>query len=102
MPCGASYSNRRLNWQHRGKPIWIAALWQDIAAIVMKICHVDAHKPKNRAAEEHQNNEQVDRLPELKWLMQAWTGRIRVSYLQLNGLINTGTSRERCSIQLGL
>jgi len=52
------------NWQRRGKPIWAAPLWQDIAArleqLVVKVRHVDAHVPKSRATEEHQNNQQVD------------------------------------------
>ncbi|GAB0209291.1 hypothetical protein GRJ2_003394800 [Grus japonensis] len=55
---------KRSNWQHRGKPIWAAPLWQAIAArlekLVVKVCHVDAHIPKSRATEEHQNNQQVD------------------------------------------
>lgn len=45
------------NWQCRGKPIWAAALWQDIAAwaenLVVKLCHVDAHVLKSQATEEH-------------------------------------------------
>ncbi|KAK4831207.1 hypothetical protein QYF61_016044 [Mycteria americana] len=52
------------NWQRRGKPIWAAALWQDIAArvenLVVKVRHGDAHVPKSQATEEHQNNQQVD------------------------------------------
>jgi len=55
---------KKNNWQHRGKPIWAAPLWQDIAAyleqLVVKVCHVDAHDAKSRATEEHQNNHQVD------------------------------------------
>ncbi|GAB0205038.1 hypothetical protein GRJ2_002969400 [Grus japonensis] len=55
---------RKTNWQRRDKPIWAAALWQDIAAQVenmaVKVHHVDAHTPKSCATEEHQNNEQVD------------------------------------------
>ena len=55
---------KKSNWQRRGKPIWGAPLWQDIAAQlekrVVKVLHVDAHIPKSRAAEEHQNNHQVD------------------------------------------
>ena len=39
-------------------------MWQDIAAqvenLAVKVHHVDAHVPKNRATEEHRNNEQVD------------------------------------------
>jgi len=53
------------NWQRKGKPIWAADLWKDIAAriknMVIKVRHVDAHVPKNRATEEQQNNHQVDR-----------------------------------------
>ena len=37
----------------------------DIAArlenLVVKVRHVDAHVPKSRATEEHQNNQQVDK-----------------------------------------
>jgi len=55
---------KKNNWQHRGKPIWAAPLWQDIAArleqLAVKVLHVDAHVPKSRATEEHQNNHQVD------------------------------------------
>ena len=52
------------NWQRRGKPVWAAELWKGIAAriknMVVKVRHVDAHVPKNRATEEQQNNHQVD------------------------------------------
>jgi len=55
---------KKNNWQRRGKPIWVSPLWQDIAAcleqLVVTVCRVDAHVPKNRATEEHQNNYQVD------------------------------------------
>ncbi|KAK4811029.1 hypothetical protein QYF61_015733 [Mycteria americana] len=58
------------NWQRRGKPIWAAALWQDIAArvenLVVKVRHVDAHVPKSRATEEHQNNQQVDQAAKIE------------------------------------
>ncbi|RMC19074.1 hypothetical protein DUI87_03678 [Hirundo rustica rustica] len=54
---------KKANWQHRGKPIWAADEWKDIATRVeklpVKVRHVDAHVPKSRANEEHQNNEQV-------------------------------------------
>ncbi|GAB0210341.1 hypothetical protein GRJ2_003499900 [Grus japonensis] len=54
---------KRNNWQRRGELIWAAPLWQDIAArvekLVVKVRHVDAHVPKSRATEEHQNNQQV-------------------------------------------
>ncbi|GAB0201662.1 hypothetical protein GRJ2_002631800 [Grus japonensis] len=55
---------KQSNWQRRGKPIWAAELWQDIAArlekLVVKVCQVDAHIPKIGATKEHQNNQQVD------------------------------------------
>ncbi|KAK4808936.1 hypothetical protein QYF61_008216 [Mycteria americana] len=58
------------NWQRRGKPIWAAALWQDIAArvenLVVKVRHVDAHVPKSRATEEHQNTQQVDQAAKIE------------------------------------
>ncbi|KAM6374676.1 uncharacterized protein FN964_001135 [Alca torda] len=56
---------KQSNWQRRGKPIWAAELWQDIAErlgkLVVKVRHVDAHIPMSRATEEHQNNQQVDK-----------------------------------------
>ncbi|XP_014116415.1 PREDICTED: uncharacterized protein LOC102105886 [Pseudopodoces humilis] len=55
---------KRADWQRRGKPIWAADEWKDIATRVEKLSvrvrHVDAHVPKSRANEEHRNNEQVD------------------------------------------
>ncbi|GAB0205331.1 hypothetical protein GRJ2_002998700 [Grus japonensis] len=61
---------KRSNWQRRGKPIWAAPLWQDIAArlekLVVKVRHVDAHVPKSRATEEHQNNQQVDQAAKIE------------------------------------
>jgi len=55
---------KKNNWQRRGKPIWAAPLWQDIAAwleqLAVKVRHMDAHVPRSRATEEHQNNHQVD------------------------------------------
>uniref|UniRef100_A0A8B9FPQ9 ribonuclease H n=1 Tax=Amazona collaria TaxID=241587 RepID=A0A8B9FPQ9_9PSIT len=61
---------KQSNWQRRGKPIWAAALWQDIAArvqnLVIKVRHVDAHVPKSRATEEHQNNQQVDKAAQIE------------------------------------
>ncbi|GAB0176375.1 hypothetical protein GRJ2_000102700 [Grus japonensis] len=61
---------KRNNWQRRGKPIWAAPLWQDIAArlekLVVKVRHVDAHIPKSRATEEHQNNQQVDQAAKIE------------------------------------
>ncbi|RMB89311.1 hypothetical protein DUI87_34292 [Hirundo rustica rustica] len=56
-------SGKKANWQRRGKPIWAADEWKDIATRVeklpVKVRHVDAHVPKSRANEEHRNNEQV-------------------------------------------
>ena len=61
---------KKTNWQCRGKPMWAAALWQDIAArvenIALKVRHVDAHMPKSHATEEHQNNEQVDKAAKME------------------------------------
>ncbi|GAB0210205.1 hypothetical protein GRJ2_003486300 [Grus japonensis] len=61
---------KQSNWQRRGKPIWAAPLWQDIAArlekLVVKVRHVDAHVPKSRATEEHQNNQQVDQAAKIE------------------------------------
>ncbi|GAB0190168.1 hypothetical protein GRJ2_001482100 [Grus japonensis] len=61
---------KRNNWQRRGKPIWAAPLWQHIAArlekLVVKVRHVDAHVPKSRATEEHQNNQRVDQAAKIE------------------------------------
>ncbi|XP_049649873.1 uncharacterized protein LOC126035377 [Accipiter gentilis] len=61
---------KQSNWQRRGKPIWAATLWQDIASrlenLVVKVRHVDAHVPKGRATEEHRNNEQVDQAAKIE------------------------------------
>ncbi|GAB0185532.1 hypothetical protein GRJ2_001018500 [Grus japonensis] len=61
---------KQSNWQYRGKPIWAAPVWQDIAAqlekLVVKVRHVDAHVPKSRATEEHQNNQQVDQAAKIE------------------------------------
>ncbi|GAB0208005.1 hypothetical protein GRJ2_003266200 [Grus japonensis] len=61
---------KQSNWQRRGKPIWAAPLWQAIAArlekLVVKVRHVDAHIPKSRATEEHQNNQQVDQAAKME------------------------------------
>ncbi|RMC19769.1 hypothetical protein DUI87_03333 [Hirundo rustica rustica] len=58
------------NWQRRGKPIWAAEIWQDIAArvekLTVKVRHVDAHVSKSQANEEHHNNEQVDKAAKVK------------------------------------
>ncbi|KAK4816512.1 hypothetical protein QYF61_017612 [Mycteria americana] len=58
------------NWQRRGKPIWVAALWQGIATwvenLVVKVHHVDGHVPKSRATEEHHNNPQVDQAAKIE------------------------------------
>ncbi|XP_074934140.1 uncharacterized protein LOC142049879 [Phalacrocorax aristotelis] len=61
---------KQSNWQRRGKPIWAATLWQDIAAqvenLVVKVRHVDAHVPKSWATEEHRNNQQVDQAAKIE------------------------------------
>ncbi|GAB0209151.1 ribonuclease H-like [Grus japonensis] len=69
-PWGWLQQWKRNNWQHRGKSIWAAPLWQEIAArlekLVVKVRHVDAHIPKSRATEEHQNNQQVDQAAKIQ------------------------------------
>ncbi|RMC19058.1 hypothetical protein DUI87_03662 [Hirundo rustica rustica] len=61
---------KKANWQHRGKPIWAAEIWQDIPArvekLTVKVQHMDAHVSKSRANEEHHNNEQVDKAAKVK------------------------------------
>ncbi|PKU42449.1 hypothetical protein llap_7249 [Limosa lapponica baueri] len=68
---------KQSNWQGRGKPIWAAELRQDIAAqlenLVVKVHHVDAHVPKSRATEEHENYQQVD-----------WAAKIEVAEVDLD------------------
>ncbi|TRZ08647.1 hypothetical protein HGM15179_018460 [Zosterops borbonicus] len=48
---------KKANWQCRGKLIWAAKEWKDIATRVeklpVKVCHVDGHFPKSWANEEH-------------------------------------------------
>ena len=55
---------KKNNWQRRGKPIWAAPLWQDIAArlekLIVKVRHVYTQVPKSQPTEEYQNNHQVD------------------------------------------
>ncbi|XP_050184140.1 uncharacterized protein LOC126646700 [Myiozetetes cayanensis] len=55
---------KKANWKRRGKPIWAADIWQDIATrvekLIVRVHHVNAHVSKNRTDEEHGNNEQAD------------------------------------------
>ncbi|RMC21220.1 hypothetical protein DUI87_02078 [Hirundo rustica rustica] len=61
---------KKANWQRRGKPIWAADEWKDIASRVeklpVKVRHVAAHVPKSRANEEHQNDKQVDQAAKIE------------------------------------
>ncbi|RMC18147.1 hypothetical protein DUI87_05028 [Hirundo rustica rustica] len=54
---------KKANWQSRGKPIWAADEWKDIATRVVKlpvkVRHVDAHVPKSWANEENQKNKNI-------------------------------------------
>ncbi|RMC19975.1 hypothetical protein DUI87_00820 [Hirundo rustica rustica] len=63
-------SLEKANWQRRGKPIWAAEIWQDIAArvekLTVKVRQVDAHVSKSQANEEHHNNEQMDKAAKVK------------------------------------
>ena len=71
------------NWQRKGKRIWAAEVWQDIAArvenLVVKVRHVDAHIPKSRATDEHQHNQQADQAARSRWLRWTWTGSVKVN-----------------------
>ncbi|RMC13269.1 hypothetical protein DUI87_10803 [Hirundo rustica rustica] len=57
---------KKANWQRRGKPIWAADEWKDIATWVeklpVKVHHVDAHVPKSRANEEHQKTSSISQV----------------------------------------
>lgn len=48
---------KKANWQRKGRPIWAAEEWQDIATwaeeLHVEVCHVDAHDPKSWGNEEH-------------------------------------------------
>ncbi|KAF4801989.1 hypothetical protein TURU_029782 [Turdus rufiventris] len=61
---------KKASWQLRGKPIWAAEIWRDIAirveSLAMKVQHMDAHVPKSRANEKHHNKEQMDRAARVK------------------------------------
>jgi len=61
---------KQSNWQGRGKPIWAVPLWQDIVAwledLIVKVRHINAHVPKSWAAEECQNDQQVDQAAKSK------------------------------------
>ncbi|KAJ7409618.1 hypothetical protein BTVI_55990 [Pitangus sulphuratus] len=63
---------KKADWKHRGKPIWAANIWQDIAAriekLIVRVCHVDAYVPKNRANEQHGSNGHVDRATQVEVL----------------------------------
>lgn len=68
---GDGYSNKQINLQHKSKPIWAAALKQDVVDkvedLIVKAHHEDFHMPKSRANKECQNHEQVDqRVLEMK------------------------------------
>ncbi|KAK4831166.1 hypothetical protein QYF61_015636 [Mycteria americana] len=82
---------KQSDWQHRGKPIWAAELWQDITAwvenLVVKVCHIDAHIPKSCATEEHQNKQQVDQAAtvevaqvDLDWEHKGDMGAVREGF----------------------
>lgn len=68
---------KKANWQHRGKLIWAAKEWQDIATwlemMTVKVRHGNAHVSNNWANEEHHNNEQMD-----------WAVKTKVSQVYLD------------------
>lgn len=72
------------NWQCRGKPIWAAALWQDVENLSVNICRVDAHVPKSWAAVKKTASRWIRPL-RLKCLRWTRTSNVQVSYLQLSG-----------------
>ncbi|XP_067999348.1 uncharacterized protein [Melanerpes formicivorus] len=67
---------RRNGWQRKGKPVWAADLWQDIAArldrLPTKVRHIDAHIPKSRATEEHKHNHQADLAAKISQIDLDW------------------------------
>ena len=56
--CGWLQQWKQTSWQRRGKPIWAAELWQDIAAqveyLVVRVRHIDARVLNSQACEEYQ------------------------------------------------
>lgn len=71
-PVGLATAVEEDKGQHRVKPIWAAALHQDMAAwpenITLEIRHVHDHMAKSHIIEEHGNYEQVDKWSKLKYL----------------------------------
>ncbi|KAM9591252.1 uncharacterized protein ACIBXB_006123 [Morphnus guianensis] len=60
MPYGGGYSNgRRATGSAEVNPSGRLSR-PKIEKLVVKVRHVDAHVPKSRATEEHQNNQQAD------------------------------------------
>ena len=61
---------KQSNRQRRGKPIWAAALWQDIVSrlenLIVTVHNIDTHVPKSQATEDHQNNQQVDQAAKIE------------------------------------
>ncbi|GAB0208545.1 hypothetical protein GRJ2_003320200 [Grus japonensis] len=99
---------KQSNWQRRGKPIWAAPLWQDIAAQVeklgVKVRHVDAHVPKSQATEECQNNQQVDQAAkiEVAQVDLDWQHKGELFIAQWDYDTSGHLGRKRCNIQMGL
>lgn len=72
---------KQSDWQHKGKAIWAATLWQDTAALmenlIMKVPYIEMDTPKNWATEEHQNNQKVHQAAktEVTRVDQNWSRR---------------------------
>ncbi|KAF4803357.1 hypothetical protein TURU_016966 [Turdus rufiventris] len=75
-PEGWLERQKKANWKRRGKPIWAADEWKDIATRVeklpVKVHHVDAHVPKSQANEEQRHNEQVDQASKIEVSKIDW------------------------------
>lgn len=79
-----------MHWQHRGKLIWAAEMWQHITAevenLAVKVRHEDAHMTRTVGFLE--NTTTMDRwikLPRLKCLRWIWIDSVSVNYLWLSG-----------------
>lgn len=64
------------NRQWRGKPIWAATFWQDIADwlenLLVKVHRVDVRVPKSRTTEELQNNQKMDQAAKMFQTDLSW------------------------------
>lgn len=96
---------KKINRQHKGKPVWAAELKKDITGqiekVAVKVHYVDAHVPRSWAAEKHHNNGLVDWAVKIKVSQETWTGSIGVNYFQSVGPEHIRLSGKRCNIKMG-